>query len=264
MPNRNINYGWRRDPPDCRDYPFEKLVRLKSFETQALPDHVYLRRFCSEVTDQGALGSCTANAITNLLEYNLCAAGLGGPKFKDMSRLFLYYNERKMEGTVSEDSGATLRDGVKALADLGICAESDWPYVVEKFANEPGASCYQAALVNRIHSYYSMSTLNQLRASLANGHPFVFGFMVYDGFESDKVARTGVVDMPGKSEQLLGGHAVMAMGYNDAQRRFLIKNSWGKRWGLPNPALRGYFTIPYDYLADPNLASDFWTIVKDA
>lgn len=254
----NLRYGWKKDRPDRRDYKFVRLVRLKKLKTAALPDHAYLRRFCSEVTDQGTLGACTANALTNLIEYNECAAGRGGAQFKDLSRLFIYYNERVLEGSVTRDDGATLRDGIKTLAKQGVCPEAQWPYVENRFANQPSAQCYADGLPYVIHSYYRLSTLDDMRASLANGRPFVFGFLVFSSFESDTVALTGVAQLPKQGDVALGGHAVMAMGYNDAQQRFLVKNSWGKHWGLPK--LPGYFTIPYEYLTNPHLATDFWTI----
>lgn len=263
MPSkRNINYGWKPQKADSRDFQFERLVHLKSFRTTALPSHVYLRRFCSEVTDQGQLGSCTANALTNLLEYNENANGRGGAQFKFLSRLFVYYNERALEGTVSQDAGAEIRDGIKTLATNGVCPESEWPYVIGQFAVKPTAQCYTDGTPYTIHSYYALNNLTDMRTSLANGQPFVFGFTVYDSFESQQVANTGVLNLPASTEQVLGGHAVMAIGYNDAQQRFLIKNSWGKGWGLSGE-LSGYFTIPYAYLTNPSLASDFWTVVKD-
>lgn len=257
-----VKYGWRRDRPDIRDFKFERMVKLKALRTASLPSHVYLRRFCSEVTDQGSLGSCTANALTNLLEFNECAAGRGGAQFKDLSRLFVYYNERMLEGATGQDAGAELRDGIKTLAVQGVCAETEWPYVENKFAMLPTVQCYADALPYRIHSYYTMNTLTDMRVCLANGNAFVFGFTVYESFESDTVANTGIVPMPKAREQVLGGHAVMAMGYNDAQQRFLIKNSWGKHWGLKGE-LGGYFTMPYEYISNSALASDFWTVVKD-
>lgn len=253
-------YGWKKDRPDLRDYPFHRLAATLRF-TAALPDHVYLRRFCSEVSDQGQLGSCTANALTNLLEYNECAAGRGGKQFKDLSRLFVYYNERVLENSVDQDAGAEIRDGVKTLASQGVCPEIEWPYLPDQFAVKPAAQCYTDAMTFQIHSYYRLTTLTDMRTSLANGCPFVFGFAVYDSFESQQVADTGIVPMPNvQNESFLGGHAVMAMGYNDAQQRFLVKNSWGKHWGLPK--LPGYFTIPYAYLADNSMANDIWTILR--
>jgi C1A family cysteine protease len=94
-----------------------------------------------------------------------------------------------------------------------------------------------------------------MRSCLAEGYPFVFGFTVYAAFESDAVAKSGVLHMPGKKEKVKGGHAVMAVGYNDSQKRFLIRNSWDTDWGM-----KGYFTMPYAYLTDRNLSDDFWTI----
>jgi C1A family cysteine protease len=253
-----FRHGWVRDRPDPRDYGFERLVKLRSLRTAGLPGHAFLRRFCSEVTDQGQLGSCTANALANLLEYNECAAGRGGQAYEWLSRLFIHYNERVIEGSVSQDAGAELRDGIKVLAAQGVCPEPEWPYVVSQFAVKPPAKCYSDALTNLIHSYYRLATVDDMRTSLANGYPFVFGFTVFTAFQSDQVASTGVLNVPQPGEQPLGGHAVMCMGYNDAQQRFLVKNSWGKQWGLPG--MPGYFTVPYNYLADVNLASDFWAV----
>ena len=258
----NKKYTWIKQQPDIRDYNFSKLKTVKTI-VPTLPSHITLRQWCSEVEDQGDLGSCTANAWAGLLQYNEIKNGRGGALYNDLSRLFLYYNERVIEGTVGEDSGAQLRSGAKALATNGICIEKEWPYKINSFKQKPTSQCYTDALPNVIHSYYSINTFNDLKTSLANGFPFVFGFTVYESFESQKVADTGVVPMPNlKKEQVLGGHAVLAIGYNDSQKRFLVKNSWGKNWGLSG-TLAGYFTIPYDYLANPNLASDFWTCIRD-
>jgi C1A family cysteine protease len=98
-------------------------------------------------------------------------------------------------------------------------------------------------------------SLPQLRGCLAEGFPFIFGFTVYESFESDAVASTGVAPMPGPGERVLGGHAVLAVGYDDADQRFLVRNSWGTKWGNG-----GYFTMPYAYLTERNLSSDFWTL----
>ena len=179
----------------------------------------------------------------------------GGVSFVDLSRLFVYYNERAIEGTVNSDSGAFLRDGIKSLAKQGVCPEQSWPYVVADFEKKPSASCYTTAKKHRIKSYHRINALDEMRSCLAEGYPFVFGFTVYASFESAAVAKSGVLNMPKKNEKLEGGHAVMAAGYNDSQKRFLIRNSWDTDWGM-----KGYFTIPYAYLSDRNLSDDFWTI----
>jgi C1A family cysteine protease len=162
-----------------------------------------------------------------------------------------------IEGTVKSDSGAMIRDGIKTLKKQGVCSEIKWPYVISKFAVKPKSACYKEALNHQITSYHRILTLNEMRACLAEEFPFVFGFTVYESFESQEVARTGIVNMPQPNEGTLGGHAVLAVGYDDSEKRFIVRNSWGTDWGQ-----KGYFTIPYDYVADRNLSDDFWTIRK--
>jgi C1A family cysteine protease len=172
------------------------------------------------------------------------------------SRLFIYYNERVMEGTVESDSGAQIRDGIKSVSHLGDCPEQDCPYDISKFAQRPSAKAYKEALKYKAVSYSRLvPTLNQLQGCLASGYPFVFGFTVYESFESQEVANTGLVPMPASSEPVLGGHAVLAVGYDDAAQRFIVRNSWGRDWGQ-----QGYFTMPYPYLTSSSLSDDFWTI----
>ena len=162
-----------------------------------------------------------------------------------------------MEGTVNSDAGAQIRDGVKSVANLGVCPETEWPYKIDKFADKPASKCYTDAKKCEAVGYQRLDStnLNQLKGCIASGFPFVFGFTVYDAFESPQVAKTGVLNMPGPKEKVQGGHAVLAVGYNDAAQRFTVRNSWGKDWGI-----KGYFTIPYTYLTTTDLADDFWTI----
>ena len=172
------------------------------------------------------------------------------------SRLFIYYNERVIEGTVRSDSGAQIRDGIKSVASQGACPEPEWPYDIAKFTTKPPARAYKDATLDRAVSYQSIvQDLNQMKGCLASGYPFVFGFTVYQSFESAAVAKTGHAAMPQWGERPVGGHAVMAVGYSDASQWFLVRNSWGAGWGM-----KGYFTLPYAYLIQPGLASDFWTI----
>ncbi len=248
-PNKVISgYGWHPDLPDQRD----RLYAAIAAPPRKLPGAVDLRPGCSTVENQGQLGSCTANALAGDLEFLEKKAGQPAT---DLSRLFIYYNERGIEGTVAQDSGAQLRDGIKTLAKQGVCPEQEWPYVISKFAVKPPAACYRDGLKHQITSYHRIVTLLEMRRCLVEGYPFVFGFTVYESFESPAVAKTGVVNLPKPKEKTLGGHAVMAVGYDDAAQRFVIRNSWGADWGQ-----RGYFTMPYGYLENRNLSDDFWTI----
>jgi C1A family cysteine protease len=241
-------YGWLPDLPDHRDLLYAQIFPPLA----ALPPSVDLRPTCPPVENQGQLGSCTANALVGALEFLEIK---DGTKLVDLSRLFVYYDERAIEHTVKSDSGAQIRDGIKTLAKQGVCPEKEWPYNIAEFAVKPSAKCYKDALQHQITSYHRILTIDEMRNCLAAGFPFVFGFTVYESFESQQVAQTGILNMPQHGEKVLGGHAVIAVGYNDAEKRFLIRNSWGTTWGQ-----KGYFTIPYDYLNDRNLSDDFWSI----
>ena len=213
-----------------------------------------LRPQCPPIYDQGQLGSCTANAIAGALQFDEIKEKQ--PQVFTPSRLFIYYNERVIEQTVSTDSGAQIRDGIKTIAAQGDCPETLWPYDITKFTVKPTQQCYDQALKFKAVQYQRLTQIpNQMKGCLASGYPFVFGFTVYESFESPQVASTGHAPMPAPSEKVLGGHAVMAVGYDDSQSWFIVRNSWGPSWGM-----NGYFTLPYPYLLDHNLSSDFWTI----
>ena len=250
MAHKIPQYGWIPDLPDARDHMYAAPPRVLA----DLPPQVDLRPHCPPVLDQGELGSCTANAIANAHLFDQQQQNARGAFLP--SRLFIYYNERVMEGTVRFDAGAMIRDGIKSIAQQGACAEKRWPYTIAKFTHKPSKPCYTAALKHQAVSYQRLvPTLPQLQGCLASGFPFVFGFTVYESFESAEVARTGTVPMPRPHEPTLGGHAVLAVGYDDATQRFLVMNSWGTGWGM-----QGYFTLPYAYLTAGHLADDFWTV----
>ncbi|HEX9094980.1 MAG TPA: C1 family peptidase [Candidatus Dormibacteraeota bacterium] len=248
-PRKIARYGWIPDLPDERDHIYAAPPQFLS----ALPPSTDLRPQCPGVYDQGMLGSCTANAIGGAIEFDRLKQ-----KLTDFvpSRLFIYYNERIIEGTVGSDSGAQIRDGIKTVASQGVCPEPEWPYDITKFTQKPPAKAYADAATDRAVSYQSLiQDLNQMKGCLASGYPFVFGFTVYESFESAAVAQSGHAPMPAPSERAIGGHAVMAVGYEDANQWFVVRNSWGPGWGLA-----GYFTLPYSYLIQSSLSSDFWTI----
>jgi C1A family cysteine protease len=250
MSRANPRYGWLPDLPDARD----QLYAAPPHVVAALPPAVDLRPQCPAVVDQGQLGSCTANAIGSAYRYDVLRQG--GSKVFAPSRLFIYYNERAMEGTTGSDSGAMIRDGIKSLVKQGTCSEKTWPYNIARFAVRPPPKAYTEALKHQAVSYARVTrTLPQLKGCVAAGFPFVFGFTVYESFESQEVADTGVVPMPGPGEAVLGGHAVLAVGYADATRRIRVMNSWGTAWGD-----RGYFTMPYEYFTSRGLSSDFWVV----
>ncbi len=148
-----------------------------------------------------------------------------------------------------------IRDGIKVLAKLGVCPESMWPYDISQFKRRPSAVCYKKAKASTIDSYQRLVSIDEMRACLAAGYPFVFGFSAYESFESPAVTKSGVLKLPKLGEALIGGHAVCAVGYDDRAKRFIVRNSWGEDWGQS-----GYFTMPYAYLADRDLSDDFWTI----
>jgi C1A family cysteine protease len=260
MPRKNACYGWIPDLPDRRDFVFTISAAVLS----RLPSRINLTRSCPPIYDQGEIGSCTANAIGGTIQFDQMKQTLRGSFMP--SRLFIYYNERVMENTANEDSGAMIRDGIKSVAKQGVCPEKMWPYDPSPFppnpqlTRKPAATCYKHALKHTAVRYQRVPrNLSQMKGCLASGYPFVAGFTVYESFESEKVARTGAMQMPGNREQVLGGHAVMAVGYDDKEGRFRMRNSWGKAWGM-----KGYFTMPYAYLLDDNLSDDFWkiTLVK--
>jgi C1A family cysteine protease len=241
-----MKYGWIRDLPDQRDY---KYTAIKS--GAGLPQCIDLRKSFPEVYDQGNLGSCTAQAVAAAIQFEHIKNH--HTEF-DPSRLFIYYNERVLEGTVNTDSGAMLRDGVKTVAQQGVCTETLWKYEIKDFKKKPTQICYQEAKNDRVIEYYRLrQNLKYLKNCLAQGYPFVFGFSVYENI--DNVGKDGILNVPDLNESCLGGHAVLCVGYNDNNNRFIIRNSWGAKWGD-----NGHFYMPYEYVTNPELAADFWTI----
>ena len=245
---RKYSYGWLPDIPDHRDFLYEG-IKPKKLRLSKVVD---LRNYCSEIEYQDSLGSCTANALAGNIEF---LDKLTDNQYTDQSRLFIYYNERVIEHSTDNDAGAMLRDGIKSLSKQGVCSETIWPYDIQKYSTKPTPNCYKEGRKHIIQSYHRILTLDDMLSCLSDGFPFVFGFAVYESFESQEVAKTGIVPMPGKDERQLGGHAVLAVGFNQKDKRFLVRNSWGEDWGMG-----GYFTMPFGYLE--TMADDFWTIRK--
>lgn len=251
IPVRTVKrMGWKPDHPDFRDLVLELPRDLKA----KLPKKVDLRpKDKFEIYDQGKIGSCTANAIGACFHFDQVKQGF--VEFTP-SRLFIYYNERSMEGTVEKDSGALIRDGIKSLAKIGVCSEAIWPYADDdhQFKQRPTDRCYNEAAKNRAKSYARIPhNLEDMKAVLNKGFPFSFGFIVLNSFMT--VTSNGKMSMPQDTDSVLGGHAVCCVGYDDDLRCMIVRNSWSNKWGDG-----GYFYMPYDYIAHPQLARDFWYI----
>ncbi len=261
MARTNIRMGWIPDLPDRRDHLYSAPPNL----LVSLPASVDLApKFPRPPYDQGQVGSCTGNGIAGAIEFDRAKQKLG-PDFIP-SRLFIYYNERAMEHTVNSDAGAMIRDGIKSVSKLGVCPEDMWTYEGDttpdnggtnnKVFTKPDPKCYTEAKKHVVVSYLRLvQSQSQLKGCLAAGYPFVFGFTCYDSLMSDATAKTGDISLPTDGEGVIGGHCVVAVGYDEATRLFKIRNSWGATWGN-----KGYGTIPYSYLTDSQLATDMWTI----
>lgn len=248
--SQTSHFGWKKDSYDVRDQYHNFAVS----NVQSSIKTVDLRDRCPPVYDQGQLGSCTANAIAGAYEFDMIKET--EKSIFTPSRLFIYYNERKMEGTVDQDSGAEIRDGIKSINRVGVCPEKMCPYDITRFTDQPPDECYVDAQNHLAVEYKRVpQNLEQLRQCLIEGFPFVYGFVVYESMKMPQVAKTGVVPMPKPSEKILGGHAVMAVGFDNEKRVFIFRNSWGESWGDA-----GYGTMPYDYVINSDLASDFWTV----
>lgn len=240
-------YGWKPDLPDQRDLVFSAVRKAK-----ALPPKFDIKAKLPMLFNQLQLGSCTANATAN----QVWAVDQTNP-FQP-SRLFIYYMSRYLEGTTGYDAGATIRDSIKSVVRYGFPPEKSWPYVISRFKQKPTTTVMKQAAGELALEYGRINqTLNDLKSVIAAGYFVNFGFSVYESFESQAVERTGVVPLPKSNEQLLGGHAILLAGWDDSTKRFLCPNWWWTDWGMG-----GWLTIGYDYILNPNLASDFWQVRK--
>lgn len=268
-----LGLGWHRDIPDVRDHTLEsdsvtkiltKSSPLKSI-AKKMPKSIDLRKWCSPIENQGALGSCTAHAGVGMLEYyERRTTG----KHLDGSRLFLYKVTRQLLGFTGDD-GAYLRDTMKAMVLFGVPPEKYWPYVEEKFNEDPSSFCFSFAQNYQALDYYRLDPsgltpaqiLDSVKRSLAAELPAMFGFSVYSSMPPLGDGK-GEIPFPVRGDSLEGGHAVLAVGYDDAKKingqtgALLIRNSWGTGWGE-----KGYGWLPYAYVLR-GLADDFWSMVR--
>jgi len=291
-PGFQFGMGWLPDYPDFRDYTIEhdkiapsmKAIGQKSSvkamltkagvvgrDDVAVPASADLRQWCSPIEDQGSIGACTAHAGVGMVEYfERRASG----KYVDASRLFLYKVTRNMLHWTG-DTGAFLRSTMGALTLFGVPPEEYWPYVPADLDKEPPAFCYAFAQNYQAISFYRLDPpgvtptqlLKQIRVNLAAGLPVMFGFTVYSSVS--QAAKTGKIPFPMAGEKVAGGHAVMAVGYDDGLKiqnvdrgpettgALLLRNSWGTAWGID-----GYGWLPYEYVLK-GLAEDWWSLIKN-
>jgi C1A family cysteine protease len=243
-------FGWIPDHPDHRDL----VLNLDRYQG-ARPAGYDMEPTMPPVYDQGNVGSCTANAGCGLVQYTE-KEQVGMQKRPVPSRLFVYWNTRKAQGTEKYDSGATIRGTMKALAKWGYCGEARWPYQEAKVLKQPSDIAYRQAKPHMLQQTQYMrvpQTAEALETVLAANNPVAFGFTVYENF--DKTEKGGIVPMP--KGNTIGGHAVLLVGYDTKLKCFKMRNSWGASW-----AMKGYAWMPYEYVLNNQLADDFWTLVQ--
>lgn len=231
--------------------------KLFSVSREELPASFNLNKKVHHIHNQLKLGSCTGQALTQSMEMQLI-----GDAYRPLSPLFVYYNERRMEGTIEKDSGASITDGIQMTAQYGACSEQLWPYddYLNTFKNEPSTACYEDALKSVVLNYTHVTEgIEAIKSAIFSGSAVVGGIAVFESFESPEADETGVIPMPKRGEKLLGGHAITFMGYNDEDQTLDFVNSWGTTWGK-----KGFGKLPYKYASNPKLAmpTEFWAVNK--
>lgn len=243
--------GYVPDLPDHRDHPLSITHHLVEGAIPASTALHTLSPFQFPIYDQGALGSCVGNATAAAMQYLF--RKLKMPNFTP-SRLAIYYGARKIERSTSIDAGCMIRDAIKVVVKEGVAPESLWPYTIRAFARAPStayqreATRHQALVYERV-----IQDRDIIRRVLATGYPIIFGVSVFDSFDTPATTRTGTIPYPADSESMLGGHAMLLSGYDE--HVVTVRNSWGASWGR-----KGYCTIPWEYILNPDLAEDFWVI----
>lgn len=225
----------RKDRIDYRDmiYSFKKDIPLKQY--------VDLRPYASAVEDQLHLGSCVGQAVVGA--YELMTRKLYIDQFTDLSRLFVYYNARALDNSIEEDVGSYTRDGIKALHKWGVCEEIIWPYLINKFADAPSIAAYEDALKRVVKNYYRLIRTDDILQALNSEYPVVTSMNVYNTFYDLSLPREILLKMPTTSDDIIGGHAVVLVGYNLDNKTFMARNSFGESWGED-----GYFYVPFEYV----------------
>lgn len=242
-------YNLNPSIPDHRDFLYAAPVGVP------LPANADLGTAIPPIKDQGQEGSCTGFSLSSARE----ALAKEHNTYVPFSPAFIYYEERVIEHAVNMDHGANIRDGLKVLQHMGVCPESDFPYVVGGFAQAPPANAVADAKKYTITSYSRLPGITALKAAIVNKQPVVFGIAVYQSFESN-VGADGKVPMPAPGEELLGGHAILAVGYHDDANApgggwVHLNNSWGTGHGD-----HGRYYLPYAYASNATYAFEMWTL----
>lgn len=252
----NRKYGWRQPKLPVRRFP--RLMPTSNVPLSPAKSLIPTG-FLPPIFDQGQTGSCTGHGSTRAIAFARAKQGL---PYIDLSRLFTYYNARVAEGDADQDNGASVGDVIVAAQQYGDCPYTDYPTDPALVTVAPSAQVYADAIKHKALSAVTVDAPAgpqfeyQFKAAIDQlGLPVVFGFTVYESFESDEVAKTGIMPMPAPGEQVLGGHCVVAVAYDDSTKLVTIDNSWGTSWGQ-----EGRFQMPYDFIFDPNQASDFHCI----
>jgi len=243
-----MNYKIVKDSLDLRD----KIYTSSKYKTvNDVPAQTNNSALIDWVFDQGHEGSCTANTFASMRMYLLKKNGQTAPV---LSRAYIYWHERKYEGTTNQDSGALSRDGVRTLLEFGVCTDNAMPYSDRSYGVAPSTQAEAEAFRYKINAYYRVPDVTTLKMALADGLVVSLGMTVYKSFEYGTVGETGIFETPGLFEQKLGGHEVLIVDYKKVGNSYEYKvlNSWGENWGQ-----RGYFWITETQLK--KVAMDFWT-----
>lgn len=258
--NKDYKFGWKRDTKWD-----EQKVNYLSENYSVFTIYNYLNSYDNikyvdlrtnyniPVYNQLSLNSSPANALVYCYHYELLKNEIS--PVIDPSRLFLYYNQ--YNSLNNEDIGTSIFSGLNILHNLGVCSENLYPYNIESEI-APSEEAYKEASENKIIAYNAIDqNLHQLKSTLINGYPVLFGFNIYSSFLNESVSETGNINIPLETEELIGQHAAVIIGYDDGDKVFLVRNSWGSDWGDS-----GYGYIPYEYVLNPLYSSDFWIVRK--
>jgi C1A family cysteine protease len=242
------SFGWIPDSEDKRDRKYTSKKPLN------LPSKVDFRDRFPQAWNQGTLGSCTAHAVGAACLYQDIYDS--DHPITVPSLLYIYYMTRALEGTIGIDAGATIRNTVKSVVKFGYPLDDLWPYKITDFRKRPDDAVISAAAREKVSSYERIDRdLSHIREILSQRDPIVFGFTVFESIYDLDVERSGIIPLPKKREKVIGGHAVLACGYDDERKALIIRNSWGKEWGEA-----GYGYLPYGFIESSRLSGDFWII----